>query len=113
MGVFLCWEVYLISGRAFHPVILTEEGIRNGKTFFKWNEIGFVKTIETKYYRDKLYKIDIELICIARDPGKYSFHTNTSSCVLIEKNLKNFEMLAKYSQGHSPVINSYLDRFFN
>lgn len=113
--VVIFWlAVYLMIGRAFHPVIFTEEGIRNGKTFLRWNECCFIQTIETKMYLDKLYKpIDIELICITQHQEKCSFHRNNSRCILIEKNLKNFEMLAKYSQGRSLTINSYFDRFFN
>jgi len=105
--------VYLIIGRAFHRVILTEEGIRNGKTFLRWNECCFIQTIETKMYLDKLYKpIDIELICITQHEKKCSFRRNNSYCILIEKDLKNCEMLAKYSQGRSVAINSYLARLF-
>ena len=113
LGVIPFLVVYLVIGRAFHLVVLNEEGIRDGTTFLHWNEIGFVKTIETKYFRDKLYKpLIVELICIAQNQGEYSFHTNTSHCILIEKNLKNFEILAQYSKGNSSAINSYLDSFF-
>lgn len=114
VGIFPCLVVNLVIGRAFHPVIFTEKGIRNGRTFLEWNKIGFVQTIETKMYTEKLYKpIDVELICITQYQEKCSFHRNNSRCILIEKNLKSLELLAKYSQGSSPSINSYLDRFFN
>lgn len=115
VGVLPCLVVYLVIGRAFHPVVLTEEGIRNGKTYFKWDEIGFVQTIETKMYRDKLPKpiVVVELICIAQYQDDYSFRRNDSRCIMIEKNLKNFEMLAKYTRRSSFAINSYIDRFFD
>ncbi len=113
VGFIPCFVVNLIIGRAFHPVIITEKGIRNGKTFLEWERIGFVQTIETKFYTDKVFKsIEIELICIARQQGEYSFNRNNNQCILIEKNLKNFDILAKYSQGKSLSIDSYLDRLF-
>ena len=69
-------------GRAFYPVILTEEGIRSGKICLKWDEIILVKTIEVKMYPHKLFKpVIVELICLTKNHKDCSFYKNNTHCI--------------------------------
>lgn len=101
--------IFLFFHRAFSIVSIDTEGIRNNYVHLKWTEVGCVNTntIELLKY-SLLPTIHINLVCISLKKESCSFWKTNKDCILISMNKKNLNMLAKYSNGSSKIINNYL-----